>query len=134
MHRDRIALGVSAVALAVAMVAWFDLFAFSKIVYVPRWAAFLPMPPFAGAVLAIPLLIPVVFFSHSVRAAGKGLLRTAALSPIPALLVYALTPLNQHAGLPLDLLVQYGLLALIGCLLPGAVMLGVRRGVRPRSV
>lgn len=126
MHKDRVALGVSVIALAVAMVAWFDLFAFSKIVYVPRWASFLPMPPFAGAFLAIPFLIPVVFFCHSLRAAGKGLLRTAALSPVPAMIVYALTPLNQHAGLPINLLVQYSLLALIGCLLPGAVMLGFR--------
>lgn len=126
MRKDRIAVAVSASALAVAMVAWFDLFAFSKIAYVPRWASFLPLPPFAGAFLAIPFLIPVVFFSHSLRAAGKGLLRTAALSPVPALLVFALTPLNQHAGLPLNLLVQYGLLALVGCLLPGAVLLGLR--------
>ncbi|MFC4309462.1 hypothetical protein ACFPN2_10255 [Steroidobacter flavus] len=117
---------MSAVALAVAMVAWFDLFAFSKVVYMPRWAAFLPMPPFAGAVIAIPFLIPIAFFSHSLRAARLGILWTAALAPVPAMVVYALTPLHQHSGLPLNLLVQYSLLALIGCLLPGAVMLGFR--------
>jgi hypothetical protein len=119
-------LGVSTIALAVAMAAWFDLFAFSKIVYVARWASFLPLPPFAGTFIAIPFLIPIVLFSHGLRAAYKGLLVAAALSPVPALVVYALTPLNQHAGLPLNLLVQYSLLALLGCLLPGAAMLGLR--------
>lgn len=128
-RRDRIALGVSVVALAVAMVAWFDLFAFSKVVYVPRWASFLPLPPFAGTFVAIPFLIPVVFFSHNLRAAWKGILRAAAGSPVPALVVYALTPLHQHSGLPLNLLVQYSLLALLGCLLPGLIMLGVRTAV-----
>lgn len=127
---DRIVLGVSVATLAVAMVAWFDLFAFSKIVYVPRWASLLPMPPFAGAFIAIPFLIPVVFFSHSLRLAYKGLLIAAALSPVPALVAYALTPLNQHAGLPLNLLVQYSLLAVLGCLVPGAVMLGLRSVLR----
>jgi hypothetical protein len=129
-RRDRIVLGVSVVTLAVAMVAWFDLFAFSKFGHVPRWASLLPMPPFTGAFIAIPLLIPVVFFSRSLRVAYKGLLIAAALSPVPALLVYALTPLHQHAGLPLNLLVQYSLLAVLGCLVPGAVMLGLRRMLR----
>ena len=123
-------LGVSLAALAVAMVAWFDLFAFSKIVYVPRWAPFLPLPPFAGTFIAIPFLIPVVLFSHNVRAAWKGILWTAALSPVPAMIVYALTPVHQHSGLPLNLLVQYSLLAVLGCLLPGTVMLGFRVAFR----
>lgn len=130
MPRNKIVLGVSVAALAVAMVAWFDLFAFSKIVYVPRWASFLPLPPFAGTFIAIPFLIPVVFFSHNVRAAWKGILWTAALSPVPAMIAFALTPLNQHSGLPLNLLVQYSLLAVLGCLLPGTVMLGFRIAFR----
>jgi hypothetical protein len=126
MHRDHIALGVSTVALGAAMVAWFDLFAFSKVVYVPDWAPFLPTPPFAGAIVAMPFLIPVVLFSHSLRAACTGVIFAAALSPVPALVVYALAPLHQHSGLPLNLLVQYVLLAVLGCLLPGSVMLGLR--------
>jgi hypothetical protein len=132
MHRDQIALGVSTVALGAAMLAWFDLFAFSKVVYVPHWASFLPGPPFAGAFVATPFLIPVALLSHSLRAAGKGVLCAAALSPVPALVVYALAPLHQHSGLPLNLLVQYILLAVLGCLLPGSVMLGFRAALASR--
>jgi hypothetical protein len=126
MHRDQVAMGVSTAALGAAMVAWFDLFAFSKVVYVPDWASFLPTPPFAGAIVAMPLLIPVALFSHSLRATCTGVLFAAALAPVPALVVYALAPLHQHSGLPLNLLVQYVLLAVLGCLLPGLVMLGLR--------
>lgn len=126
MHRDQVAFGVSTIVLAAAMLAWFDLFAFRKIVYLPEWASFLPLPPFAGAVVAIPLLIPVVFLSHNLRAACRGTLRAAAFSPVPALVAYALTPAHQHSGLPMNLLVQYAVLAVLGCLLPGLIMLGFR--------
>jgi hypothetical protein len=126
MQRDRTALIVSTIALGVAMLAWFDLFAFSKVVYLPDWASLLPTPPFTGVVLAIPFLIPVVHFSHSLRAASKGTLCAAALAPLPSLVVYGLAPLHQHSGLALNLLIQYIVLAVLGCLLPGSVMLGFR--------
>ena len=126
MHSNRLALGVTVVTLSAAMLVWFHLFAFSKVVYLPAWASLLPLPPFVGDVVAMPFLMPVAFLSLSVRAPCKGTVWAAALSPVTALVVYALTPLHQHSGLPLNLLVQYILLAVLGCLLPGSLLLGLR--------
>lgn len=126
MKRDRLAFAVSAAVLATAMWHWFDMFAFSKVVYVPQWASLLPLPPLAGSFVAIPFLIPVACMTQNMRAGCKGVVWAAVVSPVPALVAYALAPSHQHAGLPLNLLVQFTTLSVLGCLFPGSVMLGLR--------
>lgn len=126
MQNDRTSLVVTAIALGSAMWVCFDLFAFSKVVYVPHWASMLPLPPLAGSFIALPCLIPVVLMTQNARAGFRGVVCAAFVSPIPALVAYAFTPAHQHSGLPLNLLVQFAVLAVLGCLLPGSAMLGIR--------
>lgn len=42
LNRNQLALGISIVALSVAMVVWVELFIFSKVVHLPQWADVLP--------------------------------------------------------------------------------------------
>jgi hypothetical protein len=126
MQKNHTITALSAAGLASAIVAWFELFAFAKIVHMPAWAALLPSVFLAPCVIALPCLVPAALFTTSIGAAFRSLLWVALLAPMPALVMYAANPIHQHSGLPLNLAFQYVWIVGSGLLLPATGLLGVR--------
>jgi hypothetical protein len=126
MQKNHMITALSAAGMASAILVWFELFAFAKVVYMPAWAALLPSVFLAPCVIALPCLVPAALFTTSIRAAFRSLLGVVLLAPLPALVMYAANPLYQHSGLPLNLAFQYLWIAGSGLLLPASGLLGVR--------
>jgi hypothetical protein len=126
MQKNRMITALSAAGLASAILVWFELFAFAKIVYMPAWAALLPSAFLAPCVIALPCLVPAALFTTSIRAGVRSLLWVVLLAPMPALVVYAANPVHQHSGLLLNLAFQYVWIVGSGLLLPASGLLGVR--------
>jgi hypothetical protein len=130
MQRDRVAVMASTAALAIAILVWFEIFAFAKIVHMPKWAGLLPSPLWAPCVVALPFLVPATWLTTSLGSAARSLVWVGFLSPLPALAIYALNPLHQHSGLLLNLAFQYVWLFGVASLLPGGILLSARAILR----
>lgn len=117
---------ISALALAVAMVIWRDLFLFSKSVSLPAWAEFLPSPLLAPAMIVFLLLAPAALLVHDYDRARQVLVSAILLSPLPCLLVYAATsPVRR--GLWFIIPFHYGWIVVFHCLVPAVIWMLLRQ-------
>jgi len=126
LNRNQLALGISIVALSVAMVVWVDLFIFSKVVHLPQWADALPWPIFAPSFLVFFCLIPAAFGPDSFKSACHAIIFSLLVSPIAAVIAYAVNPLYQDRFLPANALFNYFWVIGFHCLAPAMLLLAVR--------
>jgi len=125
-NRNQLALGISIVALSVAMVVWVELFTFSKVVHLPQWADALPWPIFAPSFLVLFCLIPAAFGTDTFKSAYKAIIFSLLVCPLAAVVAYALNPLNQTRFLPANALFNYFWVIGFHCLIPALLVLVTR--------
>jgi len=126
LNRNQLALGISIVALSVAMVVWVDLFIFSKVVHLPQWADALPLPILAPSFLVFFCLIPAAFGPDSFKSACHAIIFSLLVCPIAAVISYAVNPLYQDWFLPANALFNYFWVIGFHCLVPAMLLLAVR--------
>lgn len=126
LKRNQVAMGVSLFALSICMVIWTDLFVFSKVVYLPHWAQWLPWPMLAPATLAFICLLPATFGADSLANSRKAITQAVLLAPTVALATYALNPLHQNGYLPANALFNYFWIIGFHCLAPALMLWSIR--------
>ena len=126
LSRNQLPILLSVTSLAIAMAVWPELFLWSKVVHLPRWAEFLPTPIFSGAYVSLLCLLPAAFLTESFAGAKRALLFTVAITPAAAVATYALNPIHLNKYLPFNAVFHY-LWVILFCLLPPAVILGAIR-------
>ena len=126
LNRNQLALGISIVALATAMLVWVDLFIFSKVVYLPGWAHILPWPMLAPSLLAGVCLLPAAFGPDSLAASRKAITVSVLITPIAAVAAYSLNPLYQDRFLPANALFNYFWVIGFHCVAPALILYSVR--------
>lgn len=126
ISRNQLALALSVIPLAIAMFVWPELFLWSKVVHLPRWAEFLPTPIFAGAYVSLLCLLPAAFLTESFAGAKRALLLAVAITPVAAVSTYALDPIHLNKYLPFNVVFHY-FWAILFCLLFPALILGTIR-------
>lgn len=126
ISRNHLALALSAIPLAIAMLAWPELFLWSKVVHLPSWTELLPMPLFAGAYISFLCLLPAAFFTESFAGAKRALLMAVIITPVAAVATYAFNPIHHNKYLPFNVVFHY-VWVILFCLLLPAVILGTIR-------
>lgn len=129
MNRNRLALIASTFLLSAAMFIWADLFNFSKVVYLPAWTKVLPAPINVPAYLAFTCLVPAAFVADSLRSACLAVAQSVLLSPLAAIVAYALNPIHQDKYLLANSLFNYVFIVLFHCLIPALLLVGVRAAI-----
>jgi hypothetical protein len=87
--RDLAACATSITLLAGAILAWTDMFVFSKVLHAPSWALN-PLPPFTmPGWIALVCLVPAAFATSRPLTATAGTALAAVFAPLLALLVRA---------------------------------------------
>jgi len=125
ISRNRLALSI--IPLAIAMVVWPELFLWSKVVYLPSWAKFLPIPIFTGACVSFLCLIPAAFFTASFASAKRALFMTVAITPTVAVATYVLDSANINKYLPFNIVFHYFWVILFCLLLPTIILGTIRK-------
>ena len=133
ISRDHLALALSMLLLATAMVAWPELFLWSKVVHLPRWAELLPSPILAGAYVSFLCLLPAAFLTGSFAGAKRALLLVAAITPATAVATYALNPIHHNKYLLFNVAFHYVWAILFCLLLPSLILLTIRKLVSYRG-
>lgn len=129
MNLNRLAFFASMVALSAAMVIWGDLFRWSKVTYLPEWAKALPAPLMLPSYLAFICPLPAVLITDSLASARAAVVRSVLLSPLAAVIAYALNPLHQDRFLVANMLFNYVWIVLFFCVLPAVLVVLIRAAI-----
>lgn len=125
---------ISIVFLASAMVAWPNLFLWSKIVNLPSWAEHLLAPIFTGAYVSFICLIPAALGSDTFSSAKRALLFAVVVAPIFAIGTYVLAPEHQNKYLLFNAVFHYVWIILFCMLVPAVTLLTIRKFIGDRKV
>jgi len=131
MYRNRLAFLGSLIALSAATVIWGDLFRWSKVVYIPKWAEILPAPIYLPAYLAFVCLLPAAFATDSSEIARASVLKCVLLAPVASIAAFALSALHPPpfisvSHLIINTLFHYIWIVLFFCALPAFFVVLIR--------
>lgn len=125
--RNHLSLALSILMLAGAMVAWPNLFLWSKVVHLPRWAEHLPAPVFTGAYISFLCLIPAALGANSFYSAKRSLLVAVAVAPLFAVATFVLAPEHQNEHLLFNVAFHYVWVVLFCMLVPAFILVAIRK-------
>jgi hypothetical protein len=127
ISRNHLSLTISIFMLAAAMVAWPNLFLWSKVVHLPRWADQLPAPVFTGAYVSFVCLLPAALGTDSFCSAKRALLIAVVVAPLFAVATYTLAPEHQNEYLLFNVVFHYVWVVLFCMLVPAAILAAVKK-------
>jgi hypothetical protein len=130
MKRNQLVFILSTFLLSLAILIWFDFFSFSKVIYLPAWAKVLPFSIHTPAYIVFFCLIPVALFTDTITNASRLTLKSAFLSPVLGLIIYAFSGNFLSVGNAfLNTLFSYMFILLFHSLIPVVLLIMLRAAI-----